>query len=221
MIYTIYSKPKVGKTTLAMTGAPKGRTAIIDADGGLIGTDTTGIKVIHDLSAGSLNKEVLSPSFLKAYDRIIIDTATSLYDAFLMEITGGRAPSQSSYGQANTGMSQLIRGLRIQEKQVIILCQEKMVLPDDDWMSDDDDEEVSASVTTDLPPGAAKTLLTMADVIGRLYIANVNNKPARRLWLCPTANIVAGARSKKYHGTPPYLTKPSITRINQLLGWKA
>ena len=219
MIYTIYSKPNVGKTTLALADAPKGKTAIIDADKGLIGIDTTGFTVVDDVSSASLNGQVLAPAFLKKHNRIVVDTATSLYDAFLAEAAGGRPPRQQDYGQVNTGFATLLRTLRQADKEIIVLCQERMIMPTEDWVSDDEDEETTASVTVDLPPGAAKTLLTMSDAIGRLYIANVNDKHLRRLWLTPTPNIVAGARSRVYLGRPPYLAKPSVARLNNLLGW--
>lgn len=217
-IYTIYSKPKVGKTTLSLKDAPKGKTAVLNADQGLVGIDTSGFTIVDDLSTKGLNK-VISSAFLAKHSRIVIDTATSLHDLFLAEASGGKTPSQQTYGIANNGFATLLRTLREEKKEVIVLCQERMVMPTEEWFSDDDDEEVAASVTVDLPPGAAKSLLTMSDVIGRLYIANVNDKPMRRLWLTPTPNIVAGARSKRYSGNPPYLKQPSIGRLNQLLGW--
>ncbi|AVJ51024.1 AAA-ATPase [Microbacterium phage Pikmin] len=217
-IYTIYSKPKVGKTTLSLAEAKKGKTAVLNADQGLVGIDTTGITLVNDLSSKGINKTI-TPAFLAKHDRVIIDTATSLHDLFLSEAAGGKTPSQQSYGIANNAFATLLRTLRDENKEVIVLCQERMVMPTEDWVSDDDDEETTASVTVDLPPGAAKSLLTMSDVIGRLYIANVNDRAVRRLWLTPTPNIVAGARSKTYKGRPPYLTKPSISRLNELLGW--
>lgn len=221
MIYTIYSKPKVGKTTLALLGCPKGSTAVIDADKGLIGVDTTGVTVVSDVSTANINKTILSRSFLSKHKRIIIDTATSLYDAMLSTASGGRTPSQQDYGTANNGFAVLLRSLREENKEIIVLCQEKMVLPTEDWLSDDNDEETTASVTPDLTPGSGKVLLTMSDVIGRLYMADHDGHLVRRLWLTPTPNIVAGARSAKYSGRPPFLTKPSISRINSLLGWNS
>ena len=217
-IYTIYSRPKVGKTTLALADAPKGKTAILNADKGLVGIDTTGFTVIDDLTTSNLNKTITS-SFLSKHNRIVIDTATSLHDLFLSEAAGGKTPSQGNYGAANNGFATLLRTLRDEKKEVIVLCQEKLIMPSEDWAPEDMDEEQSASVTVDLPPGAGKVLLTMSDVIGRLYIANVDDRPLRRLWLTPTPNIVAGARSKVYSGKPPYLKQPSIGRLNQLLGW--
>lgn len=219
MIYTIYGKPKVGKTTLALTGANNSRTAILDADNGLIGVDTTGCTVISDLSTNNLNKEVLTPGFLKNHDRVIIDTATAFYESMLVEANGGKTPTLQSRGVVNNGFATLLRSLKQEGKEIIVLCQERMVMPTEDWISDDDEEETAASVTVDLPQGASKSLVTMSDVIGRLYMANVNDKYVRRLWLTPTPAIVAGARSAKYKGQPPFLKNPSISRINQLLGW--
>lgn len=217
-IYTIYGRPKVGKTTLALKEAPKGKTAILSADQGLIGIETDGFTIIEDLSTKNLNKE-LSAAFFKKHQRIVVDTATSLHGIFLAEASGGKPASQAHYGAANNGMATLLRTLRDEKKEVIVLAQEKLILPNEDWQSEDMDEDTGVMTTVDLSPGAASALLQMSDVIGRLYIAHVNEKPVRRLWLGPSSSIVAGARSKKYQGTPPYLKSPSIGRLNQLLGW--
>ena len=92
-------------------------------------------------------------------------------------------------------------------------------MPTEDWVSDDDDEDITASVTADLPQGPHNILMQMSDAIGRLYVANVNDKMVRRLWLTPTPNIVAGTRSRTYDGNPPYLKAPTMARLNDLLGW--
>lgn len=219
MIYTIYGKPKVGKTTFSLKGAPRGKTAIINADDGLIGTDTSGFTVINDVSVSNLNREVLSPAFLKSHTHVVVDTATALHEHMLHAMSGGKTPTLSMWGAANQALATLIRGLKGESRKVIILCQEKLVAPTEDWVSEDDDEEVIASVTLDLPQGAARSLITMSDCIGRLYIANVNGKYRRRLWLTPTPGVVAGARSAKYKGRPPFLPNPSVERLDSLLGW--
>lgn len=220
-IKTIYGKPKVGKTTFALTGAPKGKTAIISADQGLIGIDTTGFTVIEDVSHKSL-KKLVTPAFLTKHERIVVDTATSLHGGFLEEsaASGGfTTPRKQDYGTANSNLSSLLRTLRNSKKEVIVLAQEKMILPNEDWASEDEDEEEAVQVTVDLSPGAASALLQLSDVIGRMYIAHVNEKPVRRIWLGPSASIVAGARSKVYKGQPPFLKSPTVARLNELLGW--
>jgi phage nucleotide-binding protein len=216
-IYTIYGRPKVGKTTLALKDCVKGKTAILSADQGLIGIHTAGITVIEDLSTANLNKTI-NGAFLKKHDRIVVDTATSLHGIFLNEAGGGKA-SQQAYGIANNGLATLLRTLRDEKKQVIVTAQEKLILPNEEWAPEDDDEDAAVQTTVDLSPGAASALLQMSDVIGRLYIAHVDGKPVRRLWLGPSSSIVAGARSKVYKGTPPYLKQPSIGRLDTLLGW--
>lgn len=218
-IYTIYSKPKVGKTTLALKDAPKGKTAILSADQGLIGFDLSGITVEEDMSAKNLNK-LMSGAFVRSHQRIILDTATSLHGAMMFEMNKGGPSSQAQYGTANNALAALVRTLRDEKgKQSIILAQEKLIMPDEDWVSDDVDEDTSVMTTVDLSPGAASALLQMSDVIGRLYIAHVNGKPVRRLWLGPSSSIVAGARSRVYNGTPAYLKMPTIGKLDQLLGW--
>ena len=219
MIYTIYSRPKVGKTTLSLKDARKGKTAILSADQGLIGIDTTGITVEEDMSSRNLNK-LMNGAFLRSHDRIIMDTATSLHATMLFEMNKGGPSSQAQYGTANSALLSIIRTLRDEKsKECIILAQEKLILPNEDWAPEDDDEDTGVMTTVDLSPGAASGLTQMSDVIGRLYVAHVNEKAVRRLWLGPSSSIVAGARSKTYHGTPPYLKTPSIGKLNQLLGW--
>lgn len=217
-VYTIYGRPKVGKTTLALKGAPKGKTAILSADQGLVGIETDGFTVEEDLSTKNLNK-LLNGTWISKHQRFVVDTATSLHSIMLSEAAGGKAASQANYGATNNGLATLLRTLRDEKKEVVVLAQEKLILPNEEWGSDDVDEDTGVMTTVDLSPGAASALLQMSDVIGRLYIAHVNGKPVRRLWLGPSSSIVAGARSKVYQGTPPYLKSPSIGRLNQLLGW--
>lgn len=218
MIYTIYGRPKVGKTTLALKDAPKGATAILSADRGLTAIDTTGFTVIEDLSSKNINRELGSAAFLKKHKRIVIDTATSLHGVLLREAGGGKA-SQAAYGMANDALATLIRTYRDEGKQTIVLAQEKLFIPNEEWAPEDVDEDASVMTTVDLSPGAASAVLQLSDVIARMYIAHVDDKPVRRLWLGPSSSIVAGARSKTYKGTPPYLKQPSIGRLDQLLGW--
>lgn len=227
MIYTIYGKPKLGKTTLALKDAPRGKTAVLSSDEGLIGIDTTGFTIVEDLSYRKLHK-LMTPAWLAKHDRVVIDTATSLHAALLIEASGGSGtPRIQDYGTANSSLASILRTLRSAKKEIIVLAQEKMYMPGQglgadgkqEWMSEDDEEDQSVQTTVDLSPGAASLLLQMSDVIGRLYIANVDDKPVRRLWLGPSSSIIAGARSKTYKGTPPYLKSPSIARLNTLLGW--
>lgn len=219
-VITIYGKPKVGKTTLALKDAPKGKTAVFSADRGLLGIDTTGMTILEDLSTRNINKMVNS-SFLAKHQRFVVDTATSLHLLFQQESAGGPGAQirKQDFGTANNGLATLIRTLRDSEKDVIVLAQERLILPNEDWASDDDDEDAAVMTTVDLSAGAASALLQMSDAIGRLYIAHVDDKPVRRLWLGPSSSIVAGARSDSYHGKPPYLKQPSIGRLKQLLGW--
>lgn len=216
-MYTIYGRPKVGKTTLALNGADPGKTLVIDADCGLTAIDTTGMTVLEDVSSTTLSKR-LTQCDLQAFKRIVVDTATSLYEALLLEAAGGRSPNQGTYGQANTTLGQVLRQLRSSRADVIIICQEKVVKPTEDWAPEDDEEESVASVAPDLPPGASKALLAMSDVIGRLYAARTMGGPKRKLWITPTPGVVAGARSAK--ATPHSITTPTLAKLKAALGYK-
>jgi len=227
-VITIYGRPKVGKTTLALKDAPKAKTAVFSADQGLLGIDTKGMTILEDLSTRNINKEVNS-RFLAQHQRFVVDTATSLHTLFQQESAGspGAQIRKQDFGSANNALATLIRTLKDSKKTVIVLAQERLIVPGqglgtdgkDEWTPEDVDEDVQAMTTVDLSQGAASAVLQMSDAIGRLYIANVDGKVYRRLWLGPSASIIAGARSDKYHGTPPYLKQPSIGRLNQLLGW--
>lgn len=230
MIYTIYSRPKVGKTTLALKDAPRNKkTAVLSADRGLIGIDTTGITVEEDMKAKNLNR-LMAPgsAFLRSHTRIIVDTSSALHASMMFEMNRGGPSTQQQYGTANSAMLAIVRTLRdYPEKQNIILAQEKLIMPGEGlgedgkqtWTPEDDEEDVTVMTTVELPPGAASGLLQMSDVIGRLYIAHSNDKVVRRLWLGPSSSILAGARSKVYTGSPAYLKMPTIGKLDQLLGW--
>ncbi|QKN87736.1 AAA-ATPase [Microbacterium phage Ixel] len=228
-VYTIYSRPKVGKTTLALKDAPKRKTAVLSSDQGLAGIDTTGITVEEDMSTKNLNKLMSTGSaFLRSHDRIVVDTATSLHADMMFAMNRGGPSTQAQYGTANSALAAVIRTLRSEKsKQTIVLAQEKLIVPGqglgedgkESWTPEDLDEDTGAMMTVDLSPGAASALMQMSDVIGRLYIAHVDGKAVRRLWLGPSSSIVSGARSKTYKGNPPYLKMPTIGKLDQLLGW--
>lgn len=215
-MYTIYGRPKVGKTTLALNGTNPRDTLVINADCGLTAIDTTGMTIWDDVSSTTLAKR-LSQKDLRPFRRIVVDTATSLYESLLLEAAGGRAPNQGTYGQANTILGQILRQLRSTRADVIIICQEKVVKPTEDWAPEDDEEESVASVAPDLPPGASKTLLAMSDVIGRLYTVHTANGVKRKLWLTPTPGVVAGSRSAKAY--PGSLTSPTLAKLKNALGY--
>jgi hypothetical protein len=227
-VVTIYGRPKVGKTTLALKDAPRNKTAVFSADQGLLGIDTTGMTILEDLTIRNINKTV-NGSFLAKHQRFVVDTATSLHLLFQQESAGGAGAQirKQDFGNANNALATLIRTMRDSKKDVVVLAQERLIVPGqglgsdgkEEWTPEDIDEDTGAMTTVDLSAGAASALLQMSDAIGRLYIANVNDKPVRRLWLGPSSSIIAGARSDTYHGTPPYLKQPSIKRLNQLLGW--
>ena len=118
-VITIYGKPKVGKTTLALKDAPKGKTAVFSADRGLLGINTQGMTILEDLSTRNINKTVNS-SFLAKHQRFVVDTATSLHLLFQQESAGGPGGQirKPDFGTANNGLATLIRTVRDSEKVV-------------------------------------------------------------------------------------------------------
>lgn len=130
MIYNIYSRPKVGKTTLALKDAPKGKTAILSADRGLIGIDTTGITVEEDMSSKNLNRLMNGGAFMRSHTRIIVDTTTALHGDMMFQMSKGGPSTQAQYGVANSALAALVRTLRDHPKhENILLSQEKLIMP--------------------------------------------------------------------------------------------
>lgn len=92
-------------------------------------------------------------AFIRSHDRIIIDTATSLHGAMMFEMNKGGPSTQQQYGNANGALSAMVRTLRDEKKkEIIILAQEKLILPNEDWVSEDVDEDTGVMTTVDLSP---------------------------------------------------------------------
>lgn len=161
---TIYGRPKVGKTTFTLAGAPKGKTGIISADQGLIGIDTTGFDVEEDTSLKNIDK-LLNGAFMRSNQRIVLDTATSFYADLLIEIAGGGTPSLNQRGIANNNLATILRTLRNSKKDVYVVCQEKLQLPNEDWSPEDEDEDLAVMTGPDLSPGPYSILMQMSDAM--------------------------------------------------------
>lgn len=216
MIYTFYGRPKVGKTTLSVSD-PLKNVVVFDADRGLIGVDTTRVTAISDMSMSNLEKAI-SKGIHRQADRLVVDTGTQLYTRLLLEVSGGRTPTLQARSTVASFFSWMLQEFRESQAEIVLTFHEKVVAPKVDWESGDAEEEEEVQVSPDATQGVLKTVMAMSDVIGRLYVAG-KTPPVRRLWLAPSPSIVAGARSKTYHGDPPFLEDPTMSKVTKLLNW--
>ncbi len=83
---------------------------------------------------------------------------------------------------------------------------------------DDDAEDAQMLYLPALSPGVRTTVLSLVDVIGRLYVVpdpEVKGKHERRLWIAPSVSFDTGYRSN--YLLPAYLRKPTVPRIVRAL----
>jgi len=125
---------------------------------------------------------------------------------------------QRDYGKAGELMKDMMSQFHNLDLGVIYTAQERQDAP---WAGDEDEdvEEASVSYVPDLPKGVRGALLSLVDVIGRLYIVPIEKDgkrlPQRRLWIGPSLQYDTGFRSD--YVLPDMLKVPTVPRLNRLL----
>lgn len=122
------------------------------------------------------------------------------------------------YYQSGEQMKTLLHNFHsLLDMGVIFTSQERIIVNKQFEGEEDEDEETSGEVcyVPDLPAGVRGAVNSLADVIGRLYIANSDGQRERRLWLEPSILYDTGYRSNFV--LPPYLSKPTIPRLIQAI----
>ncbi len=127
--------------------------------------------------------------------------------------------AQKDWGQAGKLMkTMMVNFYNLKSVGVIYTAQERPM----ETMSSEADEDVEAEVmafVADLPKGVRGAVNSLADVIGRIYVAPIElngvEKKQRRLWLGEHPMYDTGARSE--YVLPNYLKNPTVPRLLQLL----
>jgi hypothetical protein len=103
---------------------------------------------------------------------------------------------------------------------VIYTSQERMVEIEADEDEDEDAESAAAMFVPDLPKGVRGSVNTLVDVIGRLYVVNVEvkgeQKRQRRLWIGESVKYDTGYRSD-YAPLPDMMKYPTVPKLVKLL----
>ena len=134
---------------------------------------------------------------------------------------------QRDYGRAGELSKGMIYNFQSLPVGLIFTTQDRMDTGDFSDTEDEDDmsEDVAARFVPDLPRGVRSTLNSVVGVIGRIYTVRIEGTRngqtvkgvQRRLWLSPSDKYDTGFRSELYRGTPPYLKRPTVERLQQLL----
>lgn len=170
------------------------------------------------------------------FDWVFVDGMTKIHNMALRYVMKqqeerdlDRIPGlvqQRDYGKAGELTKGLIYNFHALPYGVIFSAQDRMDAGEFSDSEDEDDTEVEARFIPDLPKGVRTTLNSVVDAIGRIYTVPVEGTTAsgktvkgvqRRLWLAPTDRYDTGFRSHTYKGNPPYLKRPTVERLQQLL----
>lgn len=126
---------------------------------------------------------------------------------------------QRDYGKSGELMKDMMSQFHTMDLGVIYTAQERQDAP---FTGDEDDEAEDATVSyvPDLPKGVRGALTSLVDVIGRIYIVNVDDKegvsqPQRRLWIGPSIQYDTGYRSDFV--LPSMVKLPSIPKLERLM----
>ena len=196
----IYSKPKVGKTTFCAT-APKVLIVDCNEEGTLSirdsGVDATYIKEFEEIN---LIYWFLARGKHK-YETVAIDTISSLQTMGLDYVMGEAAsldlskdpkmPDRRDYGKLSVIMNDVIYNFRNLHMNVIFTAHERS----------SEEEEGEVQIYPDLTPRVRQTFTGAVDIIGRLYIKELdkNGKRSRerRMLVGSHDKFISGDRSGK------------------------
>jgi AAA domain len=240
--WCIYSRNKKGKTRFCLS-APS--SLVIDPENG---TDeyekfaaATGSKVWHINQWEDVDDVwgYLRTGGYKNHKWVSFDGGSRMYRMALrfvkhkqMERDLDVRPDQiekRDYGRANDMLEQMLHNLNTLPIGVIYTTQERFITLDEETSDDTDVETTNVNYVVDLPKGARASLLSIVDVIGRLYVVRTDvkyrdnegkvrtkeNVQQRRLWLEPHVSYDTGYRSEFV--LPPYLRNPTVPRLAQLI----
>lgn len=234
----VYSRNKKGKTTFCISvGVDK--VLVIDPEKG---TDTMKRRDpyvwkiekwedMHDVY-GALRTGQLSPKALGQgtsdvpFEWVAVDGLTRINKMalrYVMKIGEeqnlDRIPGlvqRSDYGKSGRLVEDMINDFHSLKMGVIFTAQERMFTGDS---GDSDEDEESTFFIPDLPAAVRGAVNQVVDVIGRLYVVEVDTKkgPAkqRRLQIGPHARYDTGARSD--YVLPDMLKNPTVPKLVDLM----
>lgn len=126
--------------------------------------------------------------------------------------------NQKDWGQAGKVMKTMLVDFYNLDMGVIYTAQERP-LESESAEADTDVEEVAVGYVADLPKGSRGMVNSLVDLIGRIYIANIEvgerTVKQRRLWVGEHPMYDTGYRNEL--ALPDYLRKPTVPRLMRML----
>lgn len=162
------------------------------------------------------------------YEWVVVDGLSRLNDMALdytMRVRQERSidsqpgmVNQKDWGQAGKVMKTMLVNFYNLHMGVVYTAQERP-LENEGAEADSEIEETPMGFVADLPKGSRGMVNSVVDVIGRIYVVNVDvngvTKKERRLWLGEHPMYDTGARSE--FDLPDYLRRPTVPRLLELL----
>lgn len=127
--------------------------------------------------------------------------------------------AQRDYGKSGEMMKQMFTNFNTLDKGVIYTAHERQDAPFQ-AEEDEDIEEVASTLVPDLPKGVRGAINGLVDVIGRLYVVNIEKDDGtkvaqRRLWIGPSDNYDTGYRSDFV--LPNMVKAPTVPKLIKLM----
>lgn len=127
--------------------------------------------------------------------------------------------AQRDYGKAGEMMKQMFANFHTLDKGIIYTAHERQDAPFT-AEEDDDIDEVTSTLVPDLPKGVRGAINGLVDVIGRLYVVQIEKddgtrKPQRRLWIGPSDSYDTGVRSD--YTLPDMIKVPTVPKLVKLM----
>lgn len=235
-MFLIYSRNKKGKSTF---GASAPNVLMVDPENGTdhlkkIDPDTWKISQWEDI------EEVYR--FLRlgdhSYEWICMDGVTRIHNMALRFVMNQaeerdleRQPGMTriqDYGKANELFKGMLLNFQSLGLGVVWTAQERMQSVSDQAEEDADAEESEVMFVPDISKGARGAILSMVDVIGRMYTVTATKKvrtktegivereyQQRRLWIGLHSRYDTGFRSD--YNLPDFLEDPTVPRLLELI----
>lgn len=227
----IYGGHKKGKTTFCMS-AGIGKVLILDPERGTDPFKKQDPDVWHVTEWPDVDEFY---QFVRSgdhhYEWIAIDGITKLSAMalrYVMKVQEERnldrqpgMVDRRDYGKAGELMRQMLTNFHNLPYGVIYTSHERMIEADFDAEDDEDAESSAAMFVPDLPKGVRGMVNTLVDVIGRIYVVNIEGKDGksrkqRRLWIGESVKYDTGYRSD-FAPLPDMVKVPTVPKLVRLI----
>jgi hypothetical protein len=233
----VYGRNKKGKTTFALSGGTRAETLVLDCEHGTDAMLRRDPYVWHlnkweeiDDVVGAIKTQQLSPKSLgkgpeeEPFKWLVPDTLTRFNNLALRRVMRiaeetnlDRIPGlvdRRDYFKSGELMKDMLMTFHALPINICYTAQERMksVNTSDD---DEDSEEAEYLMVPDLPDAVRGAANSWAEVIGRIYVVRIDNKPRRRLYVGINEKYDTGYRSD--FTLPDIIKTPTLPKLVELM----